>query len=121
MPAPTFPNYVFLARKSIGHQRGNALQRTPTDLGLVKQTRVLSRVLVQRPFSYYVYTQANYNSFMTWFRDTVNEGATWFDWTDPVDGATKSARIVGGSLKDSLRGQGFNNWLLAMTIETWSA
>jgi len=121
MPAPTFPNYLKLLARNFGQQRGTAGLRTPMENRFVKQRKTQSRVLIQRPLSYLVESLANYNSFMTWFRTDIAEGATWFDWTDPVDGATKSARIVMGSLKDALVGNSLQKWELSFTLETWSA
>ncbi len=121
MPAPSFPAYARLVRKDFGHDRPSALQRTPTDLGLAKQTKVRSRVLVARAMNIELASLADYNSFIAWFQTDIDYGATWFDWTDPVDGATKSARIVDGTLKDVQIGGALANWIVGFTLETWSA
>ena len=62
---------------------------------------------------------ADYNSFITWFQDTINYGADWFDWTDPVDGIEKSARIVGGLGKEATPVP-VSKWVIDAVIETWN-
>lgn len=121
MPNPTFPNYVSLTRKGFGRERGAAAVRTPMESGPPKQRKVRSRVLVKRALTYLAESLANYNSFMTWFQDDIDEGAVWFDWTDPLDSQTKSARIVAGTLKDQLVGGALAKWEISFVLETWSA
>ncbi len=121
MPAPSFPAYARIIRKDFGHERPSALLRTPTEGGMAKQTKVRSRVLVARPFNVELASLADYNSFIAWYQTDINYGATWFDWTDPVDNTVKSARIVGGTLKDVAVGGALANWIVGFNIETWSS
>lgn len=121
MTTPTFPSYAKLISKGFGHDRPSALQRTQAENGFVKQAKVKSRVLVARNVVYAIDTLSDYNSFMAWYRDDINYGATWFDWTDPVDSTTKSSRIVDGTLKDTPLNGALIRWEISMRIETWSA
>lgn len=117
----TFPTYADLLRAGFAQQRGPAVQRTDMESGPPKQLKTKSRVMVSRPVAYLLRTAANYASFITWFQTTINYGADWFDWTDPVDANVKSARIVGGTLQSEEPIEPrMQYWKVSFMIETWS-
>jgi hypothetical protein len=121
MPTPTLPSYVTIKADGFAIGRQSAVLRTDMESGPPKQSKILSRVLVTRSVVFQFMTRANYNSFITWFRDDLVRGAEWFNWTDPVDGVTKLARIVGGTLDSESPAGGLNYWAVACKLETWDA
>lgn len=68
------------------------LVRTETDGGPAKVRRRFTAVPrdVQTPM---VFTAAQRATFDTFYITTLNDGADKFDWTDPVDNATKTFRF----------------------------
>lgn len=115
----TFPTTGKLLFPGFAEQREPAALRTDTENGPPKQLMVRSRVMVTRPVTY-LFAKADYTAFVAWVRDTTNNGVDWFDWTDPVDGVTKQARIVGGDISDAKPRQGhFSHWTVTFKLETW--
>ena len=114
----TFPTYAKLLADGYAEQRESALLRTEMESGPPKQAKIKSRVMVVRPVNVLIQSRADYLSFVTWFKDTLNEGSSWFDFTDPVDRAVKQARFVGGGLEASPQA-GMTLWTIPLKIETW--
>ena len=120
--AATFPSYAKLLIAGFGEQAAPGVLRTQMESGPAKQLKTKSRVEVQRPARIRVMSKADYLLFMVWFKTTINQGADWFDWTDPVAGSTVSARIVGGQLGAAQPMAGIaGGWVIPCTIETWAA
>lgn len=115
----TFPAYASLLFDGFGEKRESGLLRSEMESGPPKQAKIKSRVMVKRPVGILVKSLADYNSFISWFSTTINEGADWFDWTDPVTNATKSARFVEGGLDSSPLTPVLNGWVIKAAIETW--
>lgn len=118
----TFPSYAKILLAPFGERRQSGVLRTEMESGPPKQFKKLSRVTVQRQAVIRVDSKADYLAFLTWFGTTINQGADWFDWPDPVTGSTVSARIVGGELgaaqpMASIAG----GWTIPCVLETWSA
>jgi hypothetical protein len=122
MPTSTLPNYVHILGAGFSQARQPAVLRTDMESGPPKQSKVLSRVLVTRNVRLMVKTKADYASFITWFTSDLTRGSEWFNWADPVDGATKLGRFVGGVLggETPLRPQ-MDYWEITAQIETWDA
>jgi hypothetical protein len=116
-----FPNYAVLIFKGFAIKRPSALNRTQMENGFAKQAKVKSRVLVARSVIYQLNSAGDYASFLAWFRDDVNYGASWFDWTDPGDGTVKNGRIVNGQIDEIPQRKALDRWQIGMSIETWSA
>ena len=99
------------------------VRRTEMDDGFVKQREAATRQMVEHPVRLRM-TAAEYGQWKTWYRDTVDHGTAWFDWTDPGDGATKEALIRGGQFSARSRraepGAAIE-WEVSMTLETWDA
>ncbi len=116
-----WPSYARILIDGYSRQRQTAVQRSVMESGPPKQTRTLSRVLVQRKAVVHFTTQADYLSFLAWFRDDISRGADWFDWTDEF-GTSTTARIVGGSL-ESEQPVAFvgGAWRVSLALETWDA
>lgn len=117
----TWPSYAAILVEGFAEQRESALLRTEMESGPPRQAKIKSRVMITRPVSIFLSSAADYASFKTWFGTTINEGADWFTWTDPVDGASKSARFAGGGLEAQPQGGSTNLWRVSAKIETWSA
>ena len=118
----TWPTYAKILVDGFAEQRESALMRTEMESGPPRQTKVKSRVMVTRPVNIYLETLADYASFKTWFGTTINEGADWFTWTDPIDGASKSARFAGGGLSAMpLPGLTTSRWRISASLETWGS
>ena len=116
-----FPAYLKLLREGFGKEPEPIISRTPMDDGMVKQAKVKARALVGRTVRYAADTKADFQSWETFFNTTVNAGADWFNWTDPLDGAVKLARVVQGSYSATPINGALTRWVIAMRIETWSA
>lgn len=118
----SLPSYVSLTRQGFSEAREPAVMRTTMETGPAKVLKVKSRVMVRRAVMLYVASKADYQSFMTWYQTTLNYGADWFTFTDPVTGSSATGRFADTSLGAAqpvanVRG----GWKIPATIETWSA
>jgi hypothetical protein len=117
-----FPAYAKLAFDGFARERDTAVVRTTMESGPPKQAKIRSRVMLTRPVVYHFDSLADYNSFITWFTTTINRGASWFTWTDPVDSVPKEARIVGGKLEyERPRRKNLDRWEVGFKLETWDS
>ena len=114
----TFPAYAQLLATGFAEQRESALLRTEMESGPPKQAKIKSRVMVTRPVTILLSSKADYQSFVEWFSTAIDEGADWFDWRDPVSGAVKQARFVGGGIEATPSGV-FSAWTINTKIEAW--
>lgn len=120
MPA-VFPHaYALILFEGYAEGRESAVSRAPMETGPVKQLKTKSRVLVTRPVRILLRSNANYESFISWFTDDINLGADWFDFTDPRDNVVRSARIVEGKIDPKPTRKDLARWIVATNIETWS-
>lgn len=115
----SFPAYARVLIAGFGEQRESALLRTEMESGPPRQVKIKSRVMVTRRVNIYLGSKADYNSYVAWFRDTIHEGADWFDWLDPISNTTKSVRFVGGGIEAMLQGQSSGLWIIPATVEGW--
>jgi hypothetical protein len=76
--------------------RGSALARVEMEAGPPKQALKQSRVMVTLAMKLAFFSKSEFTSFETFFRDTVKNGADWFDFTHPRTGTTVQARFVAG-------------------------
>ncbi len=118
----TFPAYAQLEVSGYHEKPESALLRTKMEGGPPKQARIKTRVTVARTVTALLESKTDYLNFKAWFRDTINHGADWFQWTDPVDEATKDTRIKAGSFEGGapVPGCGIDGlWEVKFTLETW--
>jgi hypothetical protein len=115
-----FPAYAVLIFQGFAIKRPSAVNRTETELGFAKQQQTKTRVLIPRATVYQLNSKADYASFLAWYRDDVNYGASWFDWTDPGDDMVKAGRIVKGQIDEIPQRKSLDRWRIGMSIETWS-
>lgn len=114
-----FPSYAKLRPQEFGEEPDSGVSRTPMEDGMQKQLKTKSRVLVARTVVYGFSSKADYQSFKTWYFTTINHGADWFNWLDPVDNTVKLARIVNKIGKGTPINAHLVDWEIPMTIETW--
>jgi len=117
----TFPAYADVLLDGFSEQHESALIRTEMESGPPRQAKVRSRVLVTWPAVILVESKADYQSFMTWFKNDIAYGADWFDFANPVTGSTVQARFNGSGLTAQPIGKMDGPWRINTTIETWSA
>ena len=119
--AATFPTYGQMSLGEYSESGDPGLLRTPMESGPPKQALVAARSMLQREISL-VYTASEFQSFRTWWRDTIARGTDWFSWDDPVDGATKLVRIPGGRYRARpfapSPGEALS-WEVALVLEGW--
>lgn len=116
-----FPTYARLLFNVYMHDRAPAVWRTDTELGVPKQAKRYSRVLIGRRVTCMLDKKSDYDAFIAWFNTTIHRGASWFEWVDPYDRVTKQARIRGGELKESAVRSTLDVWSVEFVLETWSS
>lgn len=115
-----FPSYMKLILAGLAFEREGALTRTDMEIGPPKQAVQKTRVMLTRKVTYAADTKTDYLNFIAWHKTTINYGVAWFDWTDPVDGVTKKARIVNGKLdEEKPLNSGLTLWQVTFHLETW--
>lgn len=83
----------------------------------IKQTRRSLTRRVTREITYF-FTAAEYATFKTWFQTTAEDGALYFDFTDPVDNVTKDFRIMNGTYTATPVTVDLTHYYVAMQMET---
>ena len=116
----TLPAYAQLLFRDYQRTRESALLRTEMESGPPKQAKIKSKVMITSQINLYFDSKANFQSFETWYDDTLEEGSGWFDMTDPVSGSTITARFVGGGYKAKPLSANMEQWELGAEIEYWS-
>lgn len=117
---PAFPAVLKLMRDGFAKEPESIVNRTSMEDGLVKQAKAKARALVPRPVVYAADSKTDFAAWETFFNTTINAGADWFDWTDPLDAVVKLARLVGPYQARPINGA-LTRWEISMRIETWSA
>lgn len=82
-------------REGYERQGGNNVIRSRNDRGKVKQRRRFTTA-VDTVSASFRWTDAQFDTFMTWLGDTLGDGALSFTWTEPVTGTSYEARIPNG-------------------------
>jgi hypothetical protein len=116
----TFPAYLKLDLDGFKDRPEPIVRRTEMENGLAKQMPRASKRLQPKQLVYWVDSLANYNAFKTWVKDTINNGAGWFDWTEPISGATVSARLRDGAFEGTPVNKALSYWRISMTIEYYA-
>lgn len=115
-----FPAYMKPLIRGFAKSPNMVISRTEMEDGMTKQAKTKARALVVRPIAYLVRSLADFQAWETFFNTTINGGADWFDWVDPIDGLTKTARIVNGKYTASPLNGLVTDWEVSMEIETWN-
>lgn len=115
----TFPTYADILYNGYSKKRESALLRSEMDSGPPKQARIKQNVMEVHSVKIYVASNANFQLFESWYSSDISEGASWFDFVDPVTGSTKSARFKDGGYTATPMTPDMENWEISAQIEIW--
>lgn len=116
----TFPTYANILYNGYQKNRESALMRSEMESGPPKQARVKSNVMEVHNVKIYLASKANFLLFESWYADDIFDGASWFDFTDPITGNTIQARFRNGGYAATPMTADMENWEITAQIETWS-
>lgn len=115
-----FPNYAKILYSGYQKTRESALMRTDMESGPPKQARIKSNVMEVHSVKIYLASRADFQSFESWYADDISDGASWFDFTDPISNTTKQARFrEGGYMAQPMTAE-MEDWEISAKIEIWS-
>ena len=117
----TLPSYVKILFDGYSEQKESGIIRTEFENGPPRQARFKSRTMKTRSAKLFIDSNANFQSFETWFADDLEQGALFFDMTDPVKGTTVQARFVGGVYTARPLSSSMNKWEVTCEIESWGS
>ena len=115
-----YPAYGLFLFDGYSEKPESSVIRSQMESGPPKQAKVKSKLRVVRPAKYR-YSHAEYLTFKVFVKTTLFLGADWFDWKDPVDGATKQGRIVDGVYEGKavkIGEQQLPDWVVSFDLET---
>lgn len=115
-----FPNYAQILFEGYQKARESALMRTDMESGPPKQARVKSNVMEVHTVKIYLGSRADFQSFESWYANDIADGASWFDFTDPISNTTKQARFRDGGYTAQPMTAEMENWEVSAKIEIWS-
>lgn len=113
------PSYAKILLDGFSQKRGSALLRSEMESGPPRQSRIKTRVMVTRSVIIRLANLDEFNQFEQWYSDEINEGASWFEFDDPVSQTSKAARFVDGGYSASPVGDVAMGWKISAQIETW--
>lgn len=117
----TLPTYVTVLFDGYQQTRESGILRTEFENGPPRQAKFKSRVMITRAVRLYISSNADFQSFETWFAEDIEQGAMFFNMTDPVKSTTIEARFVGGTYSATPLSSSMNHWQIDCQIESWSA
>lgn len=115
----TFPTYAKVLFNGYSQKKESALLRTEMDSGPPKQAKVKSKVMVVRSVKIYLSSKSDFQSFETWYDTDLEQGSSWFDFTDPVSGSTVQARFRDGGYTSTPMIADMSRWEITAQIESW--
>jgi hypothetical protein len=93
---PTWPSYARIEVTGFEESPQQPVRSTKMEDGFIKHRERNARVSIRRRLNARM-SHADYQSWRTWWRDTIAHGAKKFDWPDPLDdNQVKTAQIVDG-------------------------
>lgn len=116
----TFPSYAQILFKDFSQKKESALLRTEMESGPPKQAKIKSMVMIVRNVKIYLSSKADFNSFETWYDSELSNGASWFDFIDPVSGSVIQARFRDGGYSSQPMTADMQNWEITAQIESWA-
>lgn len=116
----TFPSYAQILYSGYSQKKESALLRTEMDSGPPKQAKVKSKVMIVRSVKIYLSSKSDFVSFESWYDNDLSNGASWFDFVDPVSGITIQARFRDGGYTSQPMTPAMNNWEVSAQIESWA-
>ena len=117
----TLPSYVQISFDGFTIQKESGVLRTEFENGPPRQARFKSRTMKTRSANLFINSKANFLLFEEWFSDDLEQGAMFFNMTDPVLGTTIEARFVGGVYSAQPTSPTLEQWQINCQIESWSA
>jgi hypothetical protein len=119
MALQAWPTYARIELQGYQVQRGSAMLRYEMEYGPPKQRRAKNMVVVVRSMTVHCNTKTDYQNFLTWFNTSVNRGADWFTFPDPVTKASLTARFLNGLIESETPVTNCNGgWFLVVKLET---
>lgn len=112
-----FPNYAGILIDGFSEKHKSQLTRSDMEGGIPKQAKTASVGMVERNVIIFLRTRTDYNNFIHWYKTTLNGGASWFAWTDPISQTNKQARFVAMDL-ESIPNNGLQAFRIKATLET---
>lgn len=112
-----FPTYAGISIDGFSEKYKSQLTRSDMEGGIPKQAKTASTCMVERPVTIILKSRADYQAFVAWYRITINAGASWFNWTDPVSNTVKQARFLASDL-EAQPSSGLIVWRVKATLET---
>lgn len=114
----TFPSYAKILLNGYSKKRESALMRTEMENGPPKQVKVRTKPMVVYAATVDLKSKADLYSFENWYINDINEGASWFTFTEPVTKVALQARIRDGGYTASPNASS-NSWQIQLQIEVW--
>lgn len=90
----TWPEGTNVVADDFGIQDRRDIRGDELDDGAIRQERITTAGLSERPIQLFFETDAAMLAFRAWAR--INSH-TWFDWSDPFDGEVRAAFVINGS------------------------
>lgn len=115
---PASFTYDVIMNADLAESPGENIRRTEMEDGFIKQSRIRSKSLYTYNIRYLM-SSANYASFLTWYDTTVNHGASFFDFANPITASTEQGRIVGGRWESRPLTTVQNYYVVSMSIEVY--
>ena len=116
MASIVYPSYGRLMTGPLTEVPNPNVLRTEFESGDIKQTRRASKQRMAQKIVF-IYTNAEYTTWKTWFRDTALMGALKFDFTDPQNDTLRDYRILNGAYEANPLNQKLEHWSVEMTWE----
>ena len=117
----TLPTYVKVLFDGYNEQKQSGIIRTEFENGPPRQARFKSRTMKTRSAKLFIDSNTNFQAFETWFAEDIEQGALFFNMTDPVKGTTIEARFVGGVYSARPLSSSMNKWEVNCEIESWGS
>lgn len=115
----TLPSYVQISFDGFRIQKESGIIRTEFENGPPRQARFKSRTMRTRAATLFIDSKTDFLAFETWFADDLEQGALFFNMTDPVSGSTIQARFVGGVYTAQPMSPTMEQWQINCQIESW--
>lgn len=114
----SLPSYITILFDGYVEQRESGIIRTEFESGPARQARFKSRTTKTRDARLFIDSNANFQAFETFFADELEQGALFFNMTDPLKGTTVEARFVGGVYAARPLSSSMNKWEVTCKIES---
>lgn len=117
----TLPSYVKILFDGYQQTRESGILRTEFENGPPRQARFKSRVMITRQAKLYIDSNADFQTFETWFKNDLQGGALFFTMTDPATKSSIEARFVGGTYSVRPLSSTWNKFEITCQIESWGS